>query len=83
MLKFKVGDKFKVVYSASNSQDLTLDTVHTLVDVVSLTENNSVQFYATDTGWYIEEDFHIENRVIIGGIDRVIAVLDKIEEPDT
>lgn len=82
MSKYKVGDKFKVVYSETVSQALNVDTVHTLVKVIPLTEANNIQQYATDTEWYLEEG-KTDNILLIGGISRLLAVLSKIEEPDT
>lgn len=82
MSKYKVGDRFKVVYSETTSQALNIDTVHTLVDVMHLTKTINTQIYATDTGWYLEEG-KTDNTLIIGGMFHTLAVLSKIEEPDT
>ena len=82
MSKYKVGDRFKVVYSESITQSLNTDTVHTLVKVIPLTESENIQFYATDTGWFLEEG-ETDNTLLVGGISQLLAVLSKIEEPDT
>lgn len=82
MHKFKVGDKFKVVYSESSTQDLNTDTVHTLVKVLPLTETKYIQFYVSDTDWFLEEG-ETDNTLLVGGISKLLAVLSKIEEPDT
>lgn len=82
MPKYKVGDKFKVVYSESITQDLNVDTVHTLVKVMPITESNNIQFYSSDTEWYLEEG-KTDNILLVGGVPRLLAVLSKIEEPDT
>lgn len=82
MPKYKVGDKFKVVYSETYSESLNEDTVHTLVDVMPLTETNNIQFYTSDTEWYLVEG-ETDNTLLVGGITHILAVLSKIEEPDT
>lgn len=82
MSKYKVGDKFKVIYSETNSESLNEDTVHTLVDVMPLTKSNNIQFYVSDTEWYLEEGY-TDNTLLVRGMFHVLAVLSKIEEPDT
>lgn len=82
MPKYKVGDKFKVVHSESTSQDLNIDTIHTLVDVMPLTKPNNIQFYATDTGWFLKEG-KTDNTLLVEDMFSILAVLSKIEEPDT
>ena len=82
MPKYKVGDKFKVVYSESVTQALNVDTVHTLVKVIPLTETNNFQHYVSDTEWFLEEG-ETDNILLVGGVSRLLAVLSKIEEPDT
>lgn len=83
MHRFKVGDKFVVVDSNSNSSELDVGRVHTIEELCTVTAQQLVPHYFSDSGWYLEESIHIENRVIIRGTDRVFAVIDKIEEPDT
>lgn len=80
--KYKVGDKFKVLHSETTSQDLNVDTVHTIVDVMTLHKSNNIQFYATDTGWFLEEG-ETDNTLLVSGMFSILAVLSKIEEPDT
>ena len=82
MPKYKVGNKFKVVYSETDSQSLNINTVHTIVKVLPITESNNIHHYATDTGWYLEEG-ETDNTLLVGGISKLLAVLMKIEEPDT
>lgn len=82
MPKYKVGDKFKVVYSETITQALNVDTVHTLVKVMPITESNNIQHYVSDTEWNLEEG-KTDNTLLVGGISRLLAVLSKIEEPDT
>ena len=82
MPKYKVGDKFKVIYSESITQALNVDTVHTLVKVMPLTETNNIQHYTSDTEWFLEEG-KTDNTLIVGGISHLLAILSKIEEPDT
>lgn len=82
MPKFKVGDKFKVVYSSSISDNIVENSIHKIVSSNSPDRLHSAQYYQSNTHWYLEETT-IDNQLIISGSDRVIAVLIKIEEPDT
>lgn len=82
MSKYKVGDKFKVVHSETTSQSLNVGTVHTLVEVMPLTKSNNVQFYVSDTEWYLDEG-ETDNTLLVSGMFSILAVLSKIEEPDT
>lgn len=82
MPKYKVGDKFKVVYSETISQALDIDTVHTLVKVIPPTETINILHYASDTEWFLEEG-ETDNTLLVEGITHILAVLSKIEEPDT
>lgn len=82
MPKYNVGDKFKVVYSETISQALDIDTVHTLVKVIPPTETINILRYASDTEWFLEEG-ETDNTLLVKGITHILAVLSKIEEPDT
>ena len=82
MSKYRAGDKFKVVHSETNSQFLNVGTVHTLEEAMPLTKSNNIQFYGTDTGWYLEEG-ETDTTLLVRGMFHVLAVLNKIEEPDT
>lgn len=82
MHKFKVGDKFVVVHSNSNSSELDEGRIHTIEELCTMTAVQSFPYYLSDSGWYLE-DTNIDNRVIISGSDRIFAVLNKVEEPDT
>ena len=82
MPKYKVGDKFVVVHSNSQSSELDEGRIHTIEELCTTTAEQLSPYYLSDSGWYLE-DTHVDNRVIISGSDRVFAALDKIEEPDT
>ena len=82
MSKYRAGDKFKVVHSETNSQFLNVGTVHTLEEAMPLTKSNNIQFYGTDTGLFLDEG-GTDNILLVRGMFHVLAVLSKIEEPDT
>lgn len=82
MPKYKVGDKFKVVYSETISQALDIDTVHTLVKVIPPNETINILHYAADTEWFLTEG-KTDNTLLVEGVSHILAVLSKIEEPDT
>lgn len=85
MPKFKVGDKFKVVDSNSFSEELQNGEIHVLTKVLPLTSADTTQFYTSEEAswqWYLEET-EVHNQLIVVGIDKILAVLNKIEKPDT
>lgn len=84
MPKFKVGDKFKVVESDANADDLQVGKIHVLTQVFPVPSKKTTQFYESSyPGQWNLEETEVHNQMIIGGLTRILAVLRKVEEPDT
>lgn len=84
MPKYKVGDRFKVVESDANADDLQVGKILVLAQILPVSSREPTQFYGSSYPWQWNlEETEIPNQLIVVGLSRILAVLSKIEEPDT